>query len=342
MPRRVANPPNRFLLEHLEHDAGEAPWAALELYEEDAKTVLSENESPDLGFRWSMNPYRGCQHACAYCYARATHEYWGFGAGTDFERRIVVKRNAPERLRAELEARRWRGELIVFSGNTDCYQPVEGALRLTRRCLEVCLDYRNPIAIITKGVLVERDVELLSELAREAAARVVFSIAFADDDVARAMEPGAPPPSRRLAAMAKLAEAGVTTGVSIAPILPGLNDADVPVVLERAHAAGATYASLSLVHFPREVLPVFEDRLEESFPARAAKVRAAIREARGGKMTDARFGNRMVGEGPRWKLVEDVFEKQCARLGMARTAPSLPMRPTFRRPSAQLELWEHG
>lgn len=342
MPKRVSNPPNRFSIEHLEHEDGEAPWAALELYEEDAKSILSENDSPDLGFRWSLNPYRGCQHGCSYCYARQTHEYWGFGAGTDFERRIVVKRNAPELLRAELDARRWKGELIVFSGNTDCYQPVEGALRLTRRCLEVCLEYKNPVGIITKGVLVERDLDVLARLAREAQARVFVSIAFADDDVARAMEPGAPSPSRRFDVLSKLSDAGITTGVSLAPIIPGLNDAVVPEVLERARAAGASRAFLSLVRLPRTVLPVFEERLSDSFPTRAAKIRAAIREVRGGKPNDSRFGERMVGEGPRWKLVEDVFATQCARLGITTTDASPPPPTTFRRPTPQLELWDRA
>src|SRR4051812_38595062 len=196
MPRPVANPPNPWASTHVEW-LEEPPAATLQIFEEEARSVLSENESPDIPFRFSLNPYRGCLHACAYCYARPSHQYWGFGAGTDFDRKIVVKKNAPEVLRRELLRPSWTGGTLVFSGNTDCYQPVEASYELTRRCLEVCLEFQNPVGIITKSLLIRRDVELLGELARRARAHVTVSIAFADDETSRKIEPYAGRPSKR-------------------------------------------------------------------------------------------------------------------------------------------------
>src|SRR4051812_45457415 len=271
MVRPVANPPNPWSSTHVEW-LEEPPPAALSIFEEDAKSVLSENDSPDVGFRYSVNPYRGCLHACAYCYARPSHQYLGWGAGTDFDRKIVVKRNAPELLRRELSRPRWQGDVIAFSGNTDCYQPLEATYELTRRCLEVCLDFQNPVSIITKGALIRRDVQLLADLARRAGAHVHMSVAFADDDMARKIEPYANRPSNRFEAMRRLADAGVSTGILIAPVIPGLNDSDIPVLLERAKAAGASRAGLTLLRLPAEVLPVFDERIEAAFPDRAQRI----------------------------------------------------------------------
>src|SRR5262245_57169749 len=226
--RRIENPPNRFAAAELEYLDGEDPGAHVELYEDSTRNILSHNDSPDIGFRWSVNPYRGCQHACAYCYARPTHQYLGLGAGTDFERRIVVKTNVAELLARELARPSWGGEPITFSGVTDPYQPLEARYGLTRRCLEVALARRNPVAIITKGALVRRDTELLAELARRADARVFLSIPFADAATARALEPGAPTPDERFAILGELSAAGVPTGLALAPLVPRVNDADVP------------------------------------------------------------------------------------------------------------------
>jgi DNA repair photolyase len=264
-----------------------------------------------------VNPYRGCFHGCAYCYARPTHEWLGFGAGTDFERRIVVKTNAPELLARAFARPRWRGETVAFSGVTDCYQPLEASYGLTRRCLEVALAARNPVGVITKGALVERDADLLAQLARGPGARVFLSIPFADDEDSRKIEPWAAAPSRRFAALERLASAGVPAGVGIAPAIPGLNDHQIPAILQRAKAAGAQRAFLILLRLPGSVGPVFEARLREAFPARADKVLHAIEELRGGRRNDPRFGSRMRGSGPRWDAIETLFRVTCRRLGLA-------------------------
>lgn len=326
MQRIVSNPPNPWSSRHVEW-LDEPPRAELVVYEEEAKSVLSENDSPDVGFRWSVNPYRGCQHACAYCYARPSHQYLGFGAGTDFDRRIVVKTNAPEVLERELARRSWRGETIVFSGNTDCYQPLEASYELTRRCLEVCLARANPIGMITKGALVRRDIDVLARLAQRCAAHVTVSIPFLDDDVGRKVEPGAAAPHKRFEALRALSEAGVETGIAIAPLIPALNEADVPRLLERAKECGATSAFMVLLRLPAEVLPVFRERIAEVLPERTKKIESAILDVRGGRMNDSTFGRRMSGSGPRWEAVERMFEIQCARLGLNERKRSKRPRP---------------
>jgi DNA repair photolyase len=344
VPRPIANPPNPWLSTHVEYaeDLGAPPDAKLEVYEDRSKSILSKNDSPDLGFRWSINPYRGCYHGCAYCYARPTHEYLGFGAGTDFERKIIVKLDAAELLRERFERPAWTGETLMFSGVTDCYQPLEAAYGLTRACLEVCAEYRNPVSIITKGALVRRDVDLLARLAREASASVALSLAFNDDELARAIEPWASPPSRRLAAIAALAEAGVDVGISLSPIIPGLNDDQIPAILGAAQAAGARWAFMTLLRLPGSVLPVFEQRIREAVPLRAAKVLHAIEDMSGGQRNRSGFGARMRGTGPRWAAIEAVFDTHRRRLGLAHASleHSEDRPATFRRPRAQRELFE--
>src|SRR5512141_2247862 len=289
MLKPVSNPPNPWDSTHVEY-LGEPPESALEVFEEESRSILAENESPDVGFRWSLNPYRGCFHACSYCYARTSHEYLGFGAGTDFDRKIVVKVNAPELLRAELSRRSWKGETIIFSGNTDCYQPLEAVYELTRRCLEVCAGFRNPVAIITKGALVRRDAELLARMSREASVSVSLSIPFSDDAMSRAIEPNASLPSQRIETLRLLSEIGIRTSVGVAPVIPGLNDSQISAVLERARSAGATSAFMTLVRLSGQTLPVFRERLELAFPDRAARIWSAIRQVRGGKLNEAEFG----------------------------------------------------
>jgi len=342
VPRPVSNPPNPWASTHVEW-LGEPPPARLEVFEEEAGSLLVENDSPDVGFRFGVNPYRGCQHACAYCYARPSHQYLGFGAGTDFERKIVVKVNAPEVLRRELRRSSWKGDEIAFSGNTDCYQPLEASYGLTRRCLEVCRDFRNPVGVITKGVLVRRDLDVLGDLARVARVRVHVSIPVLDPVVSRALEPGPASPTRRFEAMKALADAGIPVGLSLAPVIPGLNDRDIPELLERARDAGATTAFLTLVRLPAEVLPVFRERLEAELPLCVDKVFGQIRDVRGGRFNDAAFGARMTGKGPRWKVIEDLFTVHCRRLGLDRDDPVTgPEVRTFRRPSAQGTLFDLG
>ncbi|MBX3395504.1 MAG: PA0069 family radical SAM protein [Phycisphaerae bacterium] len=316
MLRRVNNPRNPYLSESREW-LEPPPAAELEVYEESAKSILSENDSPDIPFRWSLNPYRGCQHACAYCYARTTHEYLGMGAGTDFDTRLVAKINAPDLLRAAFSKRGWSRESICFSGVTDCYQPIEAVYRLTRRCLEVCLEFRNPVSIVTKGCLVLRDLELLVELQRQAGARLYQSVAFADDRMARLIEPQAPPPSKRFEVMARLREAGIPVGVMVAPIIPGLNDTQVPQILEAAARSGAASAAYTSLRLARNVAPVFLDRIRESLPQRADRIESRIREMRSGQLNDPAFGDRMSGRGVYWESIERLFRVSAEKYGLA-------------------------
>lgn len=340
MPRPVDNPPNPWESTHVEYlPEHELPLASLQVYDEEARSIVVQNDSPDVPFRWSVNPYRGCFHGCAYCYARPSHELLGFGAGTDFERRIVVKRNAPELLHARLMSPSWRGEMIAFSGVTDCYQPLEASYGLTRRMLEVCLAFKNPVGVITKGALVERDVDLLARLSSEARCGVYLSIPFADEGMGRAIEPYAASIPRRFQALRVLSDAGIRTGVSISPVIPGLNDAQIPEILARAREAGATLAFMIMLRLPTEVRPVFVDRLRATLPLRAEHVLHAIRDVRGGKLNDARFGARMHGEGPRWQAIEALFAAHHKRLGFVDAERFDHEGTTFRRPDAQLGLF---
>jgi DNA repair photolyase len=316
MARLVSNPPNPWASAEVEW-LGEPPSARLEVYEERARSILTANDSPDLALRWSVNPYRGCHHGCAYCFARRSHQYLGFGAGTDFERRIVVKVNAPDLLDRALARRDLEGEPLVFSGNTDAYQPLEASYRLTRRCLEVCLRHGAAVAVITKSALVRRDADLLARLAERGRATVCLSIPVADDEIARRLEPWAARPTLRFETLRVLSAAGIPTAVSLAPQIPGLTDHEIPRVLERARAAGATRCFMTMVRLAGEVRPVFEERLREAFPARATRVLGAIREVRGGALNDSRFGRRLKGEGPRWEAVETLFRLHARRLGYA-------------------------
>jgi len=335
-PRLIHNPRNPWLSADVEW-LEPAP-ALLEPHQDSTREILSRNESPDIPFRWSVNPYRGCSHACAYCYARPTHEFLGFGAGTDFESRIAVKLRAPELLRAAFERPSWRGEQVAFSGVTDCYQPLEASYRLTRGCLEVCAEYRNPVSIVTKAALVERDLDLLLRLAREARCSVTLSLPFLDEAVARALEPGAPTPARRLETLRRLSAAGLPCGVLLAPVVPGLSDEEVPRLLEATRQAGATRAGWLLLKLPGSTQQVFEERLREKLPGRAERVLHRIRETRGGALDDGRFGHRMRGEGAYAQAIADLFARSARRLGFAveREEPEPPT--TFSRPSARRQL----
>ncbi|MFZ5477763.1 MAG: PA0069 family radical SAM protein [Myxococcota bacterium] len=311
MFRPASNPPSRFEELHVTWDA-EAPPARLRVYDDDTRGILAKNESPDIPFTWSVNPYRGCSHACIYCYARPSHEYLGFGAGTDFDTRILVKREAPRLLAEAFDAPSWQGERILFSGNTDCYQPLEHRLGLTRGCLEVCARYRNPVSIITKSNLIERDVALIAGLAQP---RVTVSIPYFDPALARAIEPGAPTPARRLRALRTLSSAGIAVGVNVAPVIPGVNDKEIPAVLKAAREAGARWAGIITVRLPGPVAPYFEQRLAEALPLRAASVMARIRRARDGKLNDPRFGSRMKGTGEEWEATQQLFDVWTKKLG---------------------------
>ena len=288
----------------------------LQVFEEQARSILSSNDSPDVPFRYSLNPYRGCQHACAYCYARSTHKYIDFGIGTDFDSKIVVKTNAAELLRRRFASRAWKGDWIALSGATDCYQPLEASYGLTRACLEACRDFGNSVGIITKSALVRRDIDVLVAIQRRATVRVHVSIPFADEATGRAIEPFASAPVTRFETIRQLAEAGLSVGVSLSPILPGLNDSHIPEILERARAAGATHAFTILARLTNEVREVFEERLRAAFPGRAAKVLSGLDDM-GSRAERSAFGDRMRGRGPRWAAIDQMFRLHCRRLGIA-------------------------
>ena len=341
MPRPVSNPPNPWLSTHVEW-LGEPPPVELQVFEETAKSILATNDSPDVPFRWSINPYRGCQHACAYCYARPGHQHLGFGAGTDFDSKIVVKKNAASLLWHELRRGRARGEWIAISGVTDPYQPLEASYELTRECLQICRDFDKPVGIVTKGALVRRDAELLAEIHERASAVVYVSIPFADAALSRAIEPLAPEPRVRFETLRALAEAGVPVGVSVSPVIPGLNEEQVPRILEAAAEAGATRAFQILLRLTKDLRPVFEERLTAALPDRAARVMHAYDEIRAAQPRGFghEFGTRMVGAGPRWETIRGLFDVTCRRLGFD-TSPRDPL--TDLRPgntSVQGELFE--
>lgn len=324
-PRRIWNPPNPYLSEHREL-LEEPPAAELEVWEDRSRTVLSRNDSPDLGFRWSVNPYRGCYHACSYCYARRTHEYFGLGAGTDFERKILVKPDAPALLARAFRRKSWRREIVVFSGVTDCYQPLEAVWKLTRRCLEVCAEFRNPVGIITKSALVRRDIDLLEHLTAAAGARVFLSIPFLDDGVMQKVEPGAPSVKRRFETLCLLAEAGLEVGVAVSPIIPGLNDSDVPRILAEAKRSGARSAFHTLLRLPGSVRDVFLRRTREELPLRADRIERRLRDVRGGKLNESGFGRRHRGSGKYWDAIEEMWELWTRKLEL-RAEEDFPADP---------------
>jgi len=296
-----------------------------------SRSVLSCNDSPDVGFDVSINPYRGCEHGCAYCYARPTHEYLGFSAGLDFETRIMVKEHAPALLRNELSAPAWCPQPIALSGVTDPYQPVERRLRLTRQCLEVLAEFRNPVVIITKNELVTRDIDILGGLAEHDAVTVCVSITSLDSDLCGTLEPRTSRPNRRLEAVTALSKAGIPVGVMVAPIIPGLNDHEIFAIVRAAAGAGARFATHVVLRLPGAVQAIFDDWLTTHYPDRKGKVLNRIRSIRGGRLSDARFGSRMHGEGNFARQIEDLFDMACRQAGLERHSPELSIAG-FRRP----------
>lgn len=312
--RRVFNPPNPWQSTYQEWLVPPPP-VTLEVYEEEARSILSENESPDVGFRYSVNPYRGCFHGCAYCYARPTHEYLDFGAGTDFERKLVVKINAPQLLRKEIVRLNPKRDTLVFSGVTDPYQPLEASYALTRACLKVCLEYGASVGIVTKGVLIRRDVEILAQLAKTSGCQVYISLPFLNREHARAFEPYAPLPEERLETLRILSAQGISVGVAVAPVIPGINDTEIPEILRRAREAGARRAFMTLLRLPGSVRPVFLRRLKEAFPLRYEKVVRTLERMRGGRLYNPQFFRRMEGEGNEWDALRKLFVLMKKRYG---------------------------
>lgn len=340
-----SNPPNRFEPISIEPDPlppdpdDPIPHRETQYLRDRSRTLITTNESPDIPFSASINLYRGCSHGCIYCYARPFHEYLGLSAGLDFETKIFVKEDAPALLREELERARWTPRVIALSGITDAYQPAERHFELTRRCLAVLADFRNPAAIITKNFLVTRDVDLLQELARHQAVSVYISITTLDASLQRVMEPRASIPSRRLAAIELLARHGIPVGVMVAPVIPGLTDQELPAILHAAAAAGARHASFIPLRLPHGVADLFQDWLERNFPDRKSRVLNRVREIRGGKLNDARYGSRMRGEGAYAEQIRALFHITRTKLKLESRGPELSTA-AFRRITEQLALFD--
>jgi len=330
----LTNPPNRFETIHYAPDHENAPddSAPSTLFLRDpTRQIITRNDSPDVSFETSLNPYRGCEHGCIYCFARPTHEYLGFSAGLDFETKILVKENAPELLREELSSPSWKPQPVAMSGVTDPYQPIEKSLQLTRRCLQVLAEFRNPVFIITKNQLVARDVDVLGELAQYNASAVYMSITTLDFDVSRKMEPRTSTPDLKLAAIETLARGGVPVGVMVAPIIPGLTDHEMPAILQAAASAGATSAAYTVLRLPFAVKTIFEAWLEEHFPDRRDKVLNRVRDLRQGRLNDPRFHTRAKGEGVFAEQIRSLFAVACRRAGIAGHHTELSS-DSFRRP----------
>ncbi len=310
--RYIANPPNPYHKYDAEY-LGEPPTAKLEIFEETAtKTIISKNNSPDVGFTYSVNCYRGCIHACTYCFARPYHEFLGYGAGTDFETKIVVKVNAPELLRRELSKKSMRGQSISFSFTTDPYLPLEANYELTGKCLKVCGEFKNPIGIVTKSPLVTRDIDILTKLD----AVVYFSIPFLTIEHSKPFEPFAPIPDARFRAMKKLSDAGIPVGIAIAPIIPNYNESEIPALLQKARDCGATRAFMTMLRLPTESLQnYFVSRLKERIPTKSNKILNQIKRERDGKLNSSNFNERMKGKTENWNLAVKLFDLHYKRLG---------------------------
>jgi DNA repair photolyase len=342
----AANPTNRFeriAVEPCEVEDRDDPLAPpsvpTELLRDASRSIIAHNDSPDVGFDSSINPYRGCEHGCIYCYARPTHEYLGFSAGLDFESRIMVKQEAAALLERELSSPRWVPRVLAMSGVTDCYQPAERRLGITRACLAVLARFRNPVSVITKSELVTRDLDLLQELAAHRAAAVFLSITTLDGELARRMEPRASHPRDRLKAVERLAQAGVPVGVMVAPVVPALTDHEMPAILQAAAAAGARYAGYTVMRLPGAVAGLFEAWLGEHFPDRKEKVLHRIRELRGGRINDPRFGSRMRGEGIFAEQLRALFSTARRRAGIGSGGPELSVDAFRRAGGEQLALF---
>jgi DNA repair photolyase len=342
------NPPNRFEKIHLEPDAewnpddeddGRPPGPRTQFFKDLTQTVISRHNSPDISFQASLNPYRGCEHGCIYCYARPTHEYLGFSAGLDFESKIMVKADAPELLRKELSSPKYQPQVIFLSGVTDCYQPVERKLKLTCRCLEVLAEFRNPVFIVTKNQLVTRDIDLLGELARHQAVGVLLSITTLDSELRKVMEPRTSPPMARLAAIRELAAAGIPVGVNVAPIIPGLTDHEVPAILKAAAEAGATSAGYTVVRLPHAVAPLFEAWLEMHFPNQKEKVLNRLRAMHGGKLYDSQWGKRFGGDGIFAAQIAQMFDVARRKAGLRQEDVELSTAAFRRTGGEQLSLF---
>lgn len=340
-----SNPHNRFAVNRYAIDHPEAidDWETekikTEFYEENSKSVVNKVTSPDLGMSYSLNPYQGCEHGCVYCYARNSHEYYGFSAGTDFESKIVIKRKAPEMLRELFSSKKWIPAPISLSGNTDCYQPIERKTALTRKLLEICLEYKNPVGIITKNALILRDLDILQELNKYRLVNVYTSVTSMDETLRRKLEPRTSKYADRIKIIETLAKAGIHTGVVNAPIIPGINDSHMYEVLRRASLAGAKNAGYTMVRLNGAIGEIFKDWLSLNFPDRAQKVWNMIADCHGGNVNDSRFGVRMKGEGNIADMIDQQFQLYTRQFHLNETEFEYNLADFVRLKPGQLRLF---
>ncbi len=338
------NTANKFLNSHkvIEHHEGIDEWGSEDertsFIMSEARSIVNRVDSPDVGMMYSMNPYAGCEHGCIYCYARNAHEYWGYSAGLDFERKIIVKQNAPLLLRKFLMNPKWICEPITMSGNTDCYQPCEKKFRLTRSMLEVCREFNQPVGMITKNAGMLRDMDILKDMAEKNQVSIVVSLTTLNEDLRRQMEPRTTTSTQRLRLIEKLSEEGVRMGVMIGPVVPGLNDHEIPAILKSASSAGASFSAYTFVRLNGSVQIMFKDWLYKNFPDRADKVWHSIQDGHGGKVNDSRFGLRMRGEGNNAEIINQQFKKYSKLFGLDKNRWDLNTA-MFRRPGSQLDLF---
>ena len=338
-----SNPKNRFeSVERVPEPPEDAEESSpdTQFFSDSSKSIIAYNHSPDVGFDASVNAYRGCEHGCVYCYARPSHEYLGFSSGLDFETKIMVKEDAPELLRQELSSPKWQPQLVALSGNTDCYQPVEKQKQLTRRCLQVLLEFRNPVVIITKNHLVTRDVDILSELARYDCVGVTLSLTTLDHRLSSLLEPRASRPARRLAAIRILADAGVPVGYLQAPMIPGLTDSEAPAIAAAAAKSGATFCGYVALRLPYAVKELFEQWLDQHYPEKKRKILNRLREIRGGKLNDPHFKTRMRGEGIYAEEMAKLFQLAQKKSGITKRWPKLTIEHFRRLATSQLSLFD--
>ncbi len=331
------NPANRFeKIDYVPDDdvAGEEQRPPTRFFQDTSKSLISYNQSPDVGVDAFINPYRGCEHGCAYCYARPYHEYLGLSAGLDFETQIFIKEDAPKLLRRELSHPKYKPQPIGLSGITDPYQPAEKHFRLTRGCLEVLAEFRNPVGIITKNHLVTRDIDLLQELARHDAVAVAVSVTTLDNDLSRKLEPRTSSPQRRLEAIRKLGDAGIPTRVMVAPVVPGLTDHEMPAILKAVAGAGASHATYIMMRLPHGVKELMESWLERHFPDRKEKVLNRVRDLREGELYKSDYFKRMKGTGVFAEQVAQMFKATCDKVGLNREKVKLSTAH-FRRPQGE-------
>ncbi len=343
------NPPNRFEKLHIEetedlyderdYEPATERKIGTVFYKDYSKSAIAKNNSPDIPFDYSFNPYRGCEHGCVYCYARPTHEYLGFSSGTDFETKIMVKENGPKLLKKEFEKKSYEPKLIIISGDTDPYQPIERKLKITREALKVCLEYRNPVAIITKNSLILRDIDILSEMAKLNLVLTTLSITTLNKELASKLEPRTATPERKLQAIEKLSEAGIPVNVNVAPVIPGLNDEEIPEILKRSAQKGAISAAYILLRLPYSIKDLFSNWLEREFPDRKEKILNKIREMRGGKLNVSEFGKRFKGQGKQANAIRELFYISCRKYGLNRKKIEITAENFTRHEATQLELF---